>query len=253
MNCRDIIKLDNEHHPIPPGATKEEKLTYYALLGLSTAYGRCDITKNQCISAGAEIRDFFAELITHRHGVTEEYKRQQQRIKAAESGLTELMAATVPGADCRSLYVDALGIIEALEGMDGQALRRNAENRLDGIMPLSERAKAKPIETVTPKTKKKTAGFQKPTVEEIKDYCTEAKLNNVDAYAFFDYFESVGWKIGGKSPMKDWKAAVRNWDRRQFKPKDTETATATTNKASYSLEEYQASAFKPLKYKKQGA
>lgn len=53
--------------------------------------------------------------------------------------------------------------------------------------------------------------FQKPTVEEIMQYCTE-RLNNVDPQRFFDFYESKGWKVG-KEPMKDWKACVRTWEK----------------------------------------
>lgn len=71
--------------------------------------------------------------------------------------------------------------------------------------------KTKVAENSQPKTKKK---FQKPTVEEIQAYIKEANLTKVDANAFFDHFESNGWLISGKAPMKDWKAAVRTWNRR---------------------------------------
>lgn len=53
--------------------------------------------------------------------------------------------------------------------------------------------------------------FIKPTIEEIKSYCKERK-NNIDAETFFDFYESKGWVVG-KSSMKDWKAAVRTWER----------------------------------------
>ena len=56
--------------------------------------------------------------------------------------------------------------------------------------------------------------FVKPKVEEIDSYCKDRK-NNVDAQQFFDYYESKGWKVG-KSPMKDWKSAVRTWERNDF-------------------------------------
>ena len=60
--------------------------------------------------------------------------------------------------------------------------------------------------------KQSSSRFKKPTIEEVRSYCQERK-NRVDPERFFDYYESNGWKIGGKSPMKDWKAAVRNWER----------------------------------------
>ena len=56
--------------------------------------------------------------------------------------------------------------------------------------------------------------FVKPKLEEIDSYCKDRK-NNVDAQQFFDYYESKGWKVG-KSPMKDWKSAVRTWERNDF-------------------------------------
>ena len=56
-----------------------------------------------------------------------------------------------------------------------------------------------------------------PTLEEVKQYCFE-RNNNVDAERFIDYYTSNGWKVG-KNPMKDWKAAVRTWERSERTPK----------------------------------
>ena len=55
--------------------------------------------------------------------------------------------------------------------------------------------------------------FVKPTVEEIREYCQE-RNNSVDPEKFFDFYESKGWVVG-KQPMKDWKACVRTWEKRQ--------------------------------------
>ena len=59
------------------------------------------------------------------------------------------------------------------------------------------------------------AFFKKPSVNDIVDYCKE-RNNNIDAEAFIDFYESKDWKIG-KNKMKDWKAAVRTWERRETK------------------------------------
>ena len=53
--------------------------------------------------------------------------------------------------------------------------------------------------------------FVKPTVDEVRAYCNE-RNNNVDAESFVDFYESKGWMVG-KNKMKDWKAAVRTWER----------------------------------------
>ena len=57
--------------------------------------------------------------------------------------------------------------------------------------------------------------FKKPDLLDIKNYCLE-RQNNVDAEAFIDFYDSKDWKIG-KNKMKDWKAAVRTWERRENK------------------------------------
>lgn len=54
--------------------------------------------------------------------------------------------------------------------------------------------------------------FQKPTIKEIADYCAERK-NKIDPAYFFDYYETKGWKVG-KHKMTDWKACIRNWERK---------------------------------------
>lgn len=64
-------------------------------------------------------------------------------------------------------------------------------------------------ERIVPRIVKK---FQKPTLEDVKSYCYERE-NGIDAQAFIDYYDSVGWKIG-KNPMKDWKACIRTWERK---------------------------------------
>lgn len=57
--------------------------------------------------------------------------------------------------------------------------------------------------------------FVKPSVEEIRQYCQEKGIN-VDAEQFYNFYESKGWLIG-KSPMKNWRAAVATWAKRMVK------------------------------------
>ena len=71
------------------------------------------------------------------------------------------------------------------------------------------------ITNVIPKKK-----FTPPTVSEVEEYCQE-RQNCIDAQSFVDFYESKGWMVG-KNRMKDWKAAVRTWERqRQNNPKVT--------------------------------
>lgn len=55
--------------------------------------------------------------------------------------------------------------------------------------------------------------FEKPTIEQIQEYCIE-RNNGINAEAFYDFYESKNWYVG-KNKMSDWKACVRTWERRK--------------------------------------
>lgn len=63
---------------------------------------------------------------------------------------------------------------------------------------------------------KKREVFAKPSLEEVQTYFHEIGSTRCldDGERFFDHFESNNWKVGGKAKMKDWKASVRNWNKR---------------------------------------
>ena len=72
--------------------------------------------------------------------------------------------------------------------------------------------------------------FKKPTLDDINNYCFERK-NNIDAETFFNFYESKDWLIG-KNKMKDWKACIITWEKREKKnPK-------TMSKIDMQLNEY---------------
>ena len=63
--------------------------------------------------------------------------------------------------------------------------------------------------------------FIKPSIDEVKAYAKDMGYYGFNADRFQAYYESNGWKVG-RNPMKDWKAAVRNWyakDRAEALPK----------------------------------
>ena len=73
----------------------------------------------------------------------------------------------------------------------------------------------KEIHSSAKSTTTKRKRFEKPTLSQITQYCLE-RNNNVNAEQFYDYYESNGWKVG-KNSMKDWKAAVRTWERSEYR------------------------------------
>lgn len=70
-------------------------------------------------------------------------------------------------------------------------------------------ASSVPVVSKTPRAKP----FAKPTVSEVVAYVVEIG-SAVDARQFVDYYEANGWRVG-KNPMKDWRAAVRQWGARR--------------------------------------
>lgn len=55
--------------------------------------------------------------------------------------------------------------------------------------------------------------FHKPSLDDIRSYCV-SRSNNVDPEQFFNFYESKGWMVG-KTHMRDWRAAVRTWEKRE--------------------------------------
>lgn len=53
--------------------------------------------------------------------------------------------------------------------------------------------------------------FVPPTVEDVEEYCQQMGYG-INPDRFVDYYTANGW-MTGKTHMKDWKAAVRNWER----------------------------------------
>ena len=56
--------------------------------------------------------------------------------------------------------------------------------------------------------------FSPPSVEDVRQFCSEIGAG-IDAEAFVDYYTANGWVQGKGKPIKDWKAAVRTWARRE--------------------------------------
>lgn len=86
--------------------------------------------------------------------------------------------------------------------------------------PIQSESNPNPIQSKCGENKQPR--FKKPTVEEIKAFCHEIN-SHIDAEYFCNYYEAKGWMIG-KNHMKDWKATVRNWVRREAEKNGTDNS-----------------------------
>ena len=82
--------------------------------------------------------------------------------------------------------------------------------------------------------------FTPPSVDEVREYAAKNNYSAVDAERFCDFYESKGWFVG-KNKMKDWKAAVRNWNHSQqertAKPMRQESTAKRTGFVNYGQRE----------------
>ena len=49
------------------------------------------------------------------------------------------------------------------------------------------------------------------TGQEVQDYFIQSQSTAIEAEKFFNHYQSNGWRVGGRTPMKDWQASARNW------------------------------------------
>ena len=82
--------------------------------------------------------------------------------------------------------------------------------------------------------KKKVARFQKPTIEQLKEYMSEQGMNDI-AENWLNHYEANGWMVG-KVKMKDWKASVRTWKTNQ---KNNSATPQVVHKKVFNLSDYE--------------
>lgn len=93
------------------------------------------------------------------------------------------------------------------EGQQLQAIESNCKQLKANAPVIQSESESNP----NPKEGVRAARFTPPTVDEVREYCRE-RGNTVDAERFVDFYAAKGWMVG-KNRMKDWKAAVRTWEK----------------------------------------
>lgn len=99
------------------------------------------------------------------------------------------------------------------ESNEKQSEAKKADNDNDNVNDIKENT----LKGVKEKR------FAPPTPENVSEYCREMGYTHVDADRFVDFYSAKGWMVG-KSKMKDWKAAVRNWERQDKEQRQGVTA-----------------------------
>jgi len=111
--------------------------------------------------------------------------------------------------------------VRRFRGNQAKALQCNTHVTSCNVEKEKEKEKEKEIdiESIENKAPEKPAhrsqSFKPPSVEEVRAYCNERK-NCIDPDRFVDFYAAKGWMIG-KNKIKDWKACIRTWEKRDNK------------------------------------
>jgi hypothetical protein len=68
-----------------------------------------------------------------------------------------------------------------------------------------------PLFKKTKQNNKRSLGAQPRSQLEVLNFFRESGYDKEEAQRFFNHYQAIGWKIGGKIPIVDWKAAAQNW------------------------------------------
>lgn len=114
------------------------------------------------------------------------------------------------------------------------------EREKESPPPCPPKGKGEEKNTHTSRARARVS-FTPPTLAECTAYAAEKRLS-IDVPHFHDHFASNGWKVSGRAPMRDWRAAMRNWARRDM---SVRPLTAYERKrAEFELQEEAAAARK---------
>ena len=125
------------------------------------------------------------------------YTRERAMLELDSSGVYRLLETPCDDA-----------VTESLQVCDGTVAVSETQVRLGKDRSGKDRS-----------GKDREAEFPAPALAEIRAYC-QSRASPVDAQGFFDYYTANGW-MAGKEKIKDWKAMIRVWERREPKKKGT--------------------------------
>jgi len=155
------------------------------------------------------------KILSKKTGIHESSIQRILNVFESEHQIEQLKTST-----SRLISIKNWGKFQKVEQRSEQRLnneRTTAEQRANTKQELKEHKELK--------NEKKGVVFTPPTPDQVRDYFFEIGVNGQEFERFHDYYQANGWKIGGKSKMKDWKASCRNWKKNIAKFNTEKNAT----------------------------
>ena len=182
--------------------------------------------------------DFYTKPIPKKE--LKKYATKSKNDQVIEQVDEQLIKQALNKHQTSSKHVPYINIINNTNSinLDKQEISKNEEKLISGnsnfdevvetdlkVEYEKEKCHAELVEVKLREIKKKVEIEKtKPTLEETQIYFIEKNFPEIEAQRFFNYFESNGWLVGGRTKMKDWKAAARNWmlNAKKFKSRHPE-------------------------------
>lgn len=106
-------------------------------------------------------------------------------------------------------YINGSNIINQTSLNLGEPAQKKEVQKVNGLRKEEkEKLRQKKKKNSTPLG---DGGFVAPQLSQVQEYFASQKFPPVEASKFYNYFQSNGWLVGGRTKMKDWQAAARNW------------------------------------------
>jgi len=106
------------------------------------------------------------------------------------------------------------GTLVTFTGIGLYDINKSSATMLTTDPATTEQPSQQPL-TRSIKNKNKSKESIPPPLADVEKYFASKSESSEMANEFFDHFDSNGWLVGGKAPMRKWTAAASNWIRRQ--------------------------------------
>lgn len=149
------------------------------------------------------------QVVCGRKQLAKELGMSEKAIRTALNHLKSTNEVTIKTTNKFSIItIEKWGKYQVEDSQKGQQKgQQNGQQRASKTQKSGHIQELKKLENIE-------RGAHTPTFEEIQSYVREMGYE-MDPAAFFDYYEETGWLKKNGQPIKDWKASVRTWNRRE--------------------------------------
>lgn len=234
-----IFQLWNQNRFQNPISISRDELMRISKIASTATYHKCmkDLTEREYVIYKPSFNpfkgsilevcnlDFYTKPVPKKELKKRATKsKNDQVIEQVDEQLTEQALNKHQTSSKHVPYINIINNTNSIN-LDKQEISKNEEKLISGnsnfdevvetdlkVEYEKEKCHAELVEVKLREIKKKVEIEKtKPTLEETQIYFLEKNFPEIEAQRFFNYFESNGWLVGGRTKMKDWKAAARNW------------------------------------------